>query len=983
MFKSSKTPRLYACEPGIDFPTAVLTGLDNRLKNAPPEDWARITILVNTQRMARRLRELFDLGPPRFLPKIQMLTDLDNFLPDGPLPPSMSGLKRRLELVSLITKLIESQPDIAAQSSCFDLADSLANLIDEMQGEAVTPEDIARLDITDQSGHWARTQQFISIAQKYISAAESAPDPTARQRENVLKLQAHWIKNPPPHPILLVGSTGSRGTTQLLMQNIATLPQGAVILPGFDFSMPRQVWNQMMGTSTGEDHPQFRFLQLTRNLNVSPSDIEPWTEDFPPSVDRNRLVSLALRPAPVTDAWQREGLKLSNLSGATEMITLIEADTLRAEATSIAMRLRQAAECGQKAALVTPDRMLTRQVTAALDRWNIIPDDSAGTPLHLSPPGRFLRHTALLFKNTLDAEALLTLMKHPLTHSGGARNTHQLNTQRLELKMRKSGLPYPDHTNLIACACNSVKTDDTEIKEWATWAANLVCSKTVDGNLPLGEWLTRHLTLSQELAAGHLPIKDSDLWEKQAGQATKAIMDDLQVQAEFGGKMSAGDYVSIINAILSQGKVRDRDAPHPNIMIWGTLEARVQGAELVILASLNDGTWPEPVEPDPWLNRKMRLDAGLLLPERRIGLSAHDFQQAIAAREVWLTRSIRSDDAETVPSRWINRLSNLLSGLASLGGPEAWADMKNRGEKWLTLTRQLDASPEKQKALRPSPCPPIVTRPKKLSVTEIQNLIRDPYAIYAKHSLRLRPLKPLVQRPDALLRGVLSHEIMEVFVKTTLDNPKLITVDNLMQHANHILKRDFPWPAARILWLARFNRAAQWIVDTEIKRQKIAFPTAFEDTANGRLKLSSIGMIIEGRADRIDVDPEGQVLIYDYKTGQPPTKDQQKHFDKQLLIEAAMIEAGAFATVGTRVVRAAEFIGIGSNPKIQKADILDEPPSQILKQLVKLLSSYLEVDKGYTSRRALYEDQQSRDYDQLARFGEWDVTDEPQAEKLL
>ena len=211
MFKSSKTPRLYACEPGIDFPTAVLTGLDNRLKNAPPEDWARITILVNTQRMARRLRELFDLGPPRFLPKIQMLTDLDNFLPDGPLPPSMSGLKRRLELVSLITKLIESQPDIAAQSSCFDLADSLANLIDEMQGEAVTPEDIARLDITDQSGHWARTQQFISIAQKYISAAESAPDPTARQRENVLKLQAHWIKNPPPHPILLVGSTGSRG----------------------------------------------------------------------------------------------------------------------------------------------------------------------------------------------------------------------------------------------------------------------------------------------------------------------------------------------------------------------------------------------------------------------------------------------------------------------------------------------------------------------------------------------------------------------------------------------------------------------------------------------------------------------------------------------------------------------------------------------------------------------------------------------------
>jgi ATP-dependent helicase/nuclease subunit B len=38
--------------------------------------------------------------------------------------------------------------------------------------------------------------------------------------------------------------------------------------------------------------------------------------------------------------------------------------------------------------------MLTRRVAAQLDRWGIVPDDSAGTPLALSPPGRFLRHVA-------------------------------------------------------------------------------------------------------------------------------------------------------------------------------------------------------------------------------------------------------------------------------------------------------------------------------------------------------------------------------------------------------------------------------------------------------------------------------------------------------------------------------------------------------------------------------------------------------------
>ena len=90
-------------------------------------------------------------------------------------------------------------------------------------------------------------------------------------------------------------------------------------------------------------------------------------------------------------------------------------------------------------------------------------------------------------------------------------------------------------------------------------------------------------------------------------------------------------------------------------MFWGTLEARVQGCDLVILGGLNDSVWPKAPEPDPWLNRQMRKNAALLLPERQIGLSAHDYQQAVAAPRVILTRATRDAEAETVPSRWINR----------------------------------------------------------------------------------------------------------------------------------------------------------------------------------------------------------------------------------------------------------------------------------------------------------------------------------------
>ena len=981
MFEPTTSPRVFGCALGVDFPAAVIRGLEQRLHDVPPEGWARVTLLVNTRRMARRLRDLFDAGPARLLPRIRMITDLDDLLPAGPMPEPATALRRRLQLVALTNKLIEQQTGFAPDTAGFDMADSLATLMDEMQGEGVRAADIAALDVSDQSGHWARAQQFIAIAQSYIDASGDAPDAEGRQREAVLRLASHWAETPVTEPVLVVGSTGSRGTTQLLMQAVAALPQGAVILPGFDFDMSH-VWHQMKEDKTGEDHPQFRFLKFAHALGIDPARIPQWSDDVAPTVARNRLVSLALRPAPVTDAWRIEGPQLSDLEHATAPITLIEADTPRAEAIAIAMRLRAAAETGQRAALITPDRMLTRQVTAALDRWDILPDDSAGTPLHLSPPGRFLRHVASLFDKPLDAEALLTLLKHPLTHSGHMRNEHVLKTQKLELRMRKLGLPYPDKTGLLRCAGLADKNDVDGMARWATWVADLTCAQQVPGKLMLSDWVRRHIALAESIANGPEGSDAGELWLKKAGQEARKTMDAVRNEATFGVELTAADYANLIGGILSQGEVRDRDSPHPLIMIWGTLEARVQGADLVILAGLNDGTWPEAPKPDPWLNRKMRLDAGLLLPERRIGLSAHDFQQAIAAPEVWLTRSIRSDDAETVPSRWINRLKNLCAGLAARGGPNVWKGMRDRGSVWLDRARQLDAAPEVERAKRPAPCPPVSARPRRLTVTEIQTLIRDPYAIYAKHCLRLRALNPLVQTPDALLRGILSHDVMESFVRATLRDPDALTVDALLDHAQQVLHTEVPWPAARALWLARFERAASWIVETETHRQSIATPSLFEEDAKGRLLLPSVATTLEGRADRIDIDPAGDVILYDYKSGAPPSKDKQKHFDKQLLIEAAMVEEGAFEKLGPRSVRAAQFIGLGSNSRIEDAPIDEEPGGKILAELVSLLSAYLEGDKGYASRRAMEKDADARDYDQLARFGEWDVSADAHPEVL-
>jgi ATP-dependent exoDNAse (exonuclease V) beta subunit len=288
----------------------------------------------------------------------------------------------------------------------------------------------------------------------------------------------------------------------------------------------------------------------------------------------------------------------------------------------------------------------------------------------------------------------------------------------------------------------------------------------------------------------------------------------------------------------------------------------------------------------------LRNQAGLLLPERRIGLSAHDFQQAVAASEVWVTRSVRSDDAETVPSRWLNRLQNLLGGLPSQDGPAVLKSMIARGDAWLAKAKVLEEPTQVPRAHRPSPRPPHSARPHALSVTEIKRLIRDPYAVYAKHTLRLRALNPIVQSPDAPMRGILIHSVMEVFVKDIMADSTLLNSNHLMKVARDVLGRDVPWPATRALWLAKLSRVTDWFISKETERQARSTPIAFEKQAKGTMKLPKLGFTLTGYADRIDETGPNRVAIFDYKTGAPPSPMQQAKFDKQLLIEAAMMEQG-------------------------------------------------------------------------------------------
>ncbi len=978
LFPPSDGPRVFALPAGVDFSRALVEGLDARLAGQPPEAAAHVEVWVNTRRAARALVALLASGPVRLLPRIRVVTELaDDPLGPAELPPPVPALRRKLELADLVRRAAVADPRLAAGTAVFDLADSLADLLDEMQGEGVPPAVFAAVDAVDHAAHWQRSLQFLNLIAGYLDAAGPG-DGQGRLRAAAEALAAAWAAEPPEHPIIVAGSTGSRGATRAFMAAVARLPQGALVLPGFDAGLPPAVWQRLGADDAGAaDHPQHGFRALADAIGFDPSGVAPWHPVAPPSPARNALVSLALRPAPVTDQWRDEGAGLVGaLASACAGLTWVEAADQRGEALAIALRLRQAAEDGIRAALVTPDRLLARRVTSELDRWALIPDDSAGRPLALTPPGVLLRRLAALPGEKLTPEDLLVLLKHPLTSSApGARRGHLALTARLEIDRLRGGAPWIDWPDLARWAGKR----GGDAPAWIAWLSATLGPLAGGEPVPLATHAARHRAAAESLAAGWAPNPAHALWDEEAGQQARALLEAMAAEAAAAATpLRPDEYRALLQSEMAARDVPDSAVtPHPGLAIWGTLEARVQSADLVILGGLNEGTWPRLPAADPWLGRAIRRAVGLPSPERRIGLSAHDFQQAMGAAEVVLTRATRDAEAPTVPSRWLLRLENLLAGLGPEGA-DALAAARSRGTRLAADAARLDVPAEPvPPARRPAPRPPAAARPSELSVTQVERMIRDPYGIYAAKVLRLRRLDPPGRRPDALTRGKVIHAALDDFVTATEAGLPADAERVFFDTVTRALAIEAPWPAVNAIWTARLARAAAWFLDGEAERRARGTPAARE--VSGRRDVPGLRQpfAVTARADRIDRLPNGYA-IYDYKSGTGPTKSEAEAFHLQLPLEAAIAAAGGFEGLEPGTVRHIELLKFG---KAGDTLALDADPSALAltwQRFVALIRHYQHEANGFPARLRPQKLTWGSDTDHLSRKGEWADGDEPE-----
>ncbi len=987
---------LFTVPPHVPFLDAVARGWLRR--GDDPLTVSNGLILLPTRRSARALAEAFlrvGDGRPMLLPRITALGALD----EAPLalagaldlPPAVEPMQRLAALSRLILALRGAGGAPRTADRAWLLARELAALMDEAERAGVElAERLPDAADPDFAAHWAQTLKFLHIVTGVWPAwlAENGVMNPAARQVALLRAQARaWKEAPPGYPVLIAGTTAGIPAVAGLLRVVSRLPLGQVVLPQLDLGMDEAAWQGLEAS-----HGQAGLARLLSDLDATRGDVRPWPGDAGAAVPPGRfaVLSRALLPAAALDDWMQHGP--APLPG----VSRLTAADQQQEAQAIALVLRQALETpGARAALVTPDRGLAGRVAAALLRFGVVADDSAGEPLAESPPAVFLRLLVRAVAEELAPVPLLALLKHPLSGAGISPFACREAARQLELACLRGPRPMHGITGL-----RQVSAEDAAAAEFvARIEACLEPVLRIDSAMEVGpvEALSALIEAAERLAATDADPGPVRLWAAEEGDALATRLAAFRDSVGLLPDLRRGVLPGLLDAVLEGEVVRSRRAlrgrggvEHPRIFIWGLLEARLQSVDLIVLGGLAETVWPPMAEPGPWLSRPMRTRVGLPSPEEAVGQAAHDFLAGCcAAPVVVLSCPVRRDNAPAVPARWLTRIDMFLGGTAGIlpllggdveGGHHTLALPQHPAVSWV---RRIDLpSGGAVPVQAPRPLPPVRERPRQLSVTAIETWLRDPYSIYARHILKLIALKPLDEATDASDYGSIVHDGLHRFLRKYGAVWPADAASELRLAMAQALGGAGLRPALRAWWAPRLDRIADWVAQTEAERRAVRAPAMIATEVSGAVELRRPGgaFRLTGRADRIERYADGTLSILDYKTGQAPTqKEVDAGLAPQLLLEAGMAAAAGFgeALCGTASELIYWQLSGGLDPGTAKplykksAAAIADAALDAMNRLGELIDDFDRPEQAYLSRPHPGFAPRFSDYVQLARVAEW------------
>lgn len=993
-----------------------------------PLAMSRQIILLPTRRAGRALRDAFlraNNGQSQILPKIIPLGDVNDdelasqaaflgFDKGLEIPPALGGLDREIRLSRLILAWDQNRPSSQATHNlgqnqflqtqitpgqmtpdqAMRLARELARFLDHAQTEECPFDKLHDLVPEDYANHWQESLAFLSILTDLwptILAEKQAIDPATRSIMLIRGQAAIWQKHPPTDWVIAAGITGSIPATTDLLKVILALPKGAIVLPALDQFSDDHSW---AGFSQDPCHPQYGFTQLCQKLEISRHHSQIWYQDPEQTENilpvRSYLLAQALHPATAPQQFLPH-LTVPDFKAQHPLkgFDYLTAETLEEEAGMIALIMRQTLETSEKtAALVTTDRMLARRVAAALKKWDIAIDDSAGYPLPETEIGVFLRLITRVIQDDFPPILTLSLLKHPLTSLGYNPIQLRILARLLDHSVLRGPRPARGITGLRQALTNALTTPTrtqrltskqatelTELLDQLEKICQPLCRLQTEKETSLSALMTAHLECAEKLAQSDTHKGADRLWRGEEGDITATLIADILQNAPLLPPISPLRYAAMFDAFLVPHVVRPKYGLHPRLFIWGPLEARLQQPDIVILGGVNEGHFPLEQDPDPWLSLQMRAEFGLPPLTQKIGQAAHDFWQLCHSPQIYLTRSLKADGTPTTASRWLQRLEAICTKYDLAWGQETL--------KWQKWHHQLSAPALYRPCPRPAPCPPLTERPTRFSVSRIETLRTDPYAVYAQYILGLSALPLLDADPSLAERGTILHQILHRFLSETPQT----SLAALQQIGREEFEKAHLQPSVWSFWWPRFERFSQWFFDNHLTRLPDLRQSLTEIKGSWQITLKNSDYILSAIADRIDVLNSGQYVLIDYKTATlPSAKSVINGYKPQLPLEALIAEKGHFISADPESrryqgnVARLEYWRVSGGiiaGDIQNALGKKSPPpiADILSQteagLLTLLEYFNQPDSCYWAEPNPEMPLAYNDYAHLARLGEW------------
>lgn len=947
------------------------------------------TILVPTRRAARALSAMFLEQSGRraiLLPRIRPIGDIDEeTLADSvaldDVPPAISKAGLTHLLVDLVLDWAARNPQLTlagdverSPQQALQLALSLQELLDQVETEESDFSNLPQAYDLDLAGHRSAILDLIDVVARDLPLRlrERGLATPSRRRNQLLRLEAARIAGGEEKgPMVAAGSTGTNPAARELLRAIALKEHGAVVLPGLDISLDEQAW-----AAIDPQHPQHAMKEMLESWRVERKAVRVLGAATGP---RLPLLSDMMLPAAATDGWQARNTAPPSLQG----LELVEAHDRHEEALVIALRFKKflALEQGT-AALITPDRDLAQRVMTALRRWDIAIDDSSGTPLSRQPLGAL---AVLLLKARFSDYApaeFLALLHHPLANFGVERGRAVLLKEMLEACCFR-GLPGAGGLTSLSARIDTARqraahhhahpmqkrvqaSDWTELE---AFVARIVAVLGAANDTPRS--FAGHAEALRVMLSGITGGAD-DAGGDEGGNVA-LLFEALEEEQGWTRPIGFAAFAPVLLHHLATLPVRPPLASASRISILGLPEARLIPLDLAILGGLNDGAWPRLSDTGPWLNRAMRATLSLSPPERDTGITAHDFVQGLGRREVMVTWSRRMEGKPVLPSRWILRLRAVLE-LQGIAASQHLAGELGR------IARHIDQPGPFAPWNRPAVRPPVALRPTEFSVTEIERLVRDSYAVFARRVLELEPLDEADEELDAALRGNLVHEAIGRWLLDPYQGDPDRDLAQLLQRGEEAFAGYLVMPEVARLWWPRFAHMAKRLVEIEAGLRDGFAGLRVETGGRISFDAGGSGHALKAQADRIDIRDDGSLHIIDYKTGKLPTAQQvESGFSPQLTLEAAIAARNGFKDIVGHTVSELSYVQVGGGREpaslvslSQDLDVRDTAEKHFA-ALQQLLAKFRESGTAYVPRHNLFKEEERSNFDHLSRRGEWEL----------